>query len=192
MQLLSSLLIENAISNEVNLCLTKALTLADYLQMSNLQVKFLPPVFNFRIGSFVFPQLTGLVWVYTICCCVLQAQSPVSTRHNSFHNNVIVLWGSFLLYTRRHPKYYNVEVSKLSSTSKRSCRWNNEYFSLINGFIQVVNMVYLHVKLTMSRCFHVLSKLSFTAFSFGYPLSSINILGSSLREFYSWKQSCIH
>lgn len=108
------------------------------------------------------------------------------------NNTVIVLSGSFLLYTRRHPKYYNVEVSKLSSTSKRSCRWNNEYFSLMNGFIQVVNMVYLHVKLTMSRCFHVLSKLSFTAFSFGYPLSSINILGSSLREFYSWKQSCIH
>lgn len=74
-QLLSPSLIENAISNEVNLCLTKALALTDYLQMSNLQVKFLPPVFNFTIGSFVFPQLTELVWVYTICC-ILHAQFP--------------------------------------------------------------------------------------------------------------------
>lgn len=87
LQLLSPLLIENVINNEVNLCLTKALALTDYLQMSNLQVKFLPPVFNFRIGSFEFPQLTDLVWVYAICCCILHTQTPVSTRHqhqNSF------------------------------------------------------------------------------------------------------------
>lgn len=81
MQLLSPLLIEKAISNEVNWCLTKALTVTDYLQMPSLQVKFLPPVFNFRIGSFVFPQLTDLVWGYTICCYILHAQSPVSTGH---------------------------------------------------------------------------------------------------------------
>jgi len=81
MQLLSHLLIENAISNEVNLCLTKALTVTDYLQMPSLQVKFLPPVFNFRIGSSVFLQLADVVWGYAICCCILHAQSPVSTEH---------------------------------------------------------------------------------------------------------------
>lgn len=92
MQLLSPLLIENAISNEVNLCLTKALTVTDYLQMPSLQVKFLPPVFNFRIGRFVFPQLTDLVRGYTICCCILHAQSPVSTGHQQHKNSFI---GSF-------------------------------------------------------------------------------------------------
>lgn len=89
MQLLSPLLIENAIRNEVNLCLTKALTVTDYLQMPSLQVKFLPPVFNFRIGRFVFPQLTDLVWGYTICCCILHAQSPVSTGHQQHQNSFI-------------------------------------------------------------------------------------------------------
>lgn len=89
MQLLSPLLIENAISNEVNLCLTKALTVTDYLQMPSLQVKFWPPVFNFRIGSFAFPQLTGLVWGYTICCCILHIQSPVSTGYQQHQNSFI-------------------------------------------------------------------------------------------------------
>lgn len=124
MQLLSPLLIENAISNEVNLCLNKALTITDYLQMPSLQVKFLPPVFNFRIGSFVFPQLTDLVQGYTICCCILHAQSPVSTGHQ--HQNTFIR--SFLLYTRRYSKYYSLEISKLSSTSARSSRANIDYF----------------------------------------------------------------
>lgn len=166
LQLLSPLLIESAISNEFNLCQTKALALTDYLQMSNLQVKFLPPVFNFRIGSFVFPQFTDLVWVYTICCCIPRAQFP-----QDINNIKIVLSGSFLLYTRRHPKC-NVEVSKLPST----LRGKNDNFSLISGLIQGVNIVYLHVKLTILRCFYELSRPRFTEFLFGYQLLSINIL----------------
>lgn len=51
-QLLSPSLIENAISNEVNLCLTKALALTDYLQMSNLQVKFFATCFQFQYWQF--------------------------------------------------------------------------------------------------------------------------------------------
>lgn len=172
MQLLSPLLIENAISNEVNLCLTKALTVTDYLQMPSLQVKFLPPVFNFRIGSFVFPQLTDLVWGDTICCYILHAQSPVSAGHHQHQNSS----GVFLLYKRRHMKYYSLEISKLPSTSKRNFRWNTESFPVVSGFIQGVNMVYLYVKLMISRCFYLLHRPTFTTFWFGYPLSKMNIL----------------
>lgn len=150
--------------------------------MSNLQVKFLPTVFNFRIGSFAFPQLTDLVWVYTICCCILYAQFP-----QDINNIKIVLSGSFLLYARRHPKYCNVEESKLSSTLKRSCRWMKQWQLFINKwfhsrceyglFACQINYSKMFPLIVQAKL-HCIFIYNLFFIQFGYQLSSISILHS--------------
>lgn len=79
---------------KANLGLTETLTVTDCRQMPVLKEKILwPPVFNFRTGSFAFPELPGIKCGCAICLVYMpisiNSSHSTLTRNRTFQSAVI-------------------------------------------------------------------------------------------------------